>query len=78
MRTVSPTALVVLEARGVASDGMYRPELDSLRFLAFFAVFLLHALYRPEELAISRLSGWASIRHTLVGAGAYGVDFFSY
>lgn len=76
MRTASSTALMVPEAAGTADQQTYRPELDSLRFFAFFAVFVLHALYQPGELAVPVLSGWSSIRGALVGAGAYGVDLF--
>jgi peptidoglycan/LPS O-acetylase OafA/YrhL len=56
----------------------YHPELDVLRFLAFLAVFLHHAL--PRGAAIYTNSGIpAGLSNLLVTAkeaGAYGVDLF--
>jgi peptidoglycan/LPS O-acetylase OafA/YrhL len=61
-----------------ARRGVYRPELDGLRFFAFLAVFCHHAL--PDtvrgftELGVSTaLAPWLS---TAVLAGSLGVDFF--
>ena len=57
----------------------YRPELDSLRFFAFLAVFLFHVTPRDPS-AYSRHS---FLPHAVVpwicgiaGAGAFGVDLF--
>jgi peptidoglycan/LPS O-acetylase OafA/YrhL len=56
----------------------YHPELDVLRFAAFFAVFLHHALPRDANLYIS--SGFSpAVTQWLLAvkeAGAYGVDLF--
>jgi peptidoglycan/LPS O-acetylase OafA/YrhL len=56
----------------------YHPELDVLRFLAFFAVFLHHAL--PRNVALYTNSGIPAVLSqwlvTAKEAGAYGVDLF--
>lgn len=56
----------------------YHPELDALRFLAFLAVFVHHAL--PNDIALYADAGIpeAAARWLLTakGAGAYGVDLF--
>ncbi len=61
-----------------AGGRFYRPELDSLRFFAFFAVFLLHTLYpAATQLAQQAIPAWIPIAlRTVAGAGAYGVDLF--
>lgn len=56
----------------------YHPELDILRFFAFFAVFLHHALPRQASLYIDAglpptLTQWLL---TAKEAGAFGVDLF--
>lgn len=58
--------------------GLYRPELDWLRFFAFLAVFLHHSLPGDAQFYVSRgldesLSAWIA---AAVGAGAFGVDLF--
>ncbi|MGC2333809.1 MAG: acyltransferase [Candidatus Acidiferrales bacterium] len=62
-----------------AAKRFYRPELDSLRFFAFLAVFLFHVVRRdPAEYVRYRF-----LPHVVVpwicgiaGAGAFGVDLF--
>jgi peptidoglycan/LPS O-acetylase OafA/YrhL len=56
----------------------YRPELDALRFFAFFSVFLFHALYQPAEYFAQRhLPLWfARVLSGLLGTGGRGVDLF--
>lgn len=78
---VSPTLLcpkAVPAERGAGVGAFYHPELDALRFLAFLAVFVHHAL--PNDLALYTGSGVpeAAARWLLTakGAGAYGVDLF--
>jgi peptidoglycan/LPS O-acetylase OafA/YrhL len=58
--------------------GSYRPELDVLRFFAFFAVFLHHALPRDASLYVgSGIPEFATqLLLTAKGAGAYGLDLF--
>lgn len=56
----------------------YRPELDGLRFLAFMAVFLHHALPRlPAGFSASGPVGWAGhLYSSMVLGGGLGVDLF--
>ncbi len=76
--SISPPLPTRLRGDAVADARFYRPELDSLRFFAFFAVFLLHTLY-PVATQLSRqaIPRWIPIAlRTVAGAGAYGVDLF--
>jgi peptidoglycan/LPS O-acetylase OafA/YrhL len=58
-----------------ASSGVYRPELDLLRFGAFLLVFLHHAL--PHSSADYRIPGQAAMLLAgIARAGALGVDLF--
>ena len=61
-----------------ATSRFYHPELDILRFFAFFAVFCHHAL--PHEYtAYAALHIWPWLGRLLAGAaamGAFGVDLF--
>jgi peptidoglycan/LPS O-acetylase OafA/YrhL len=56
----------------------YRPELDALRFFAFFGVFVFHAA--PRTMGFYDAAGiphWlGNILISTFGAGAYGVDLF--
>lgn len=58
-------------------DSFYRPELDVLRFFAFFAVFLYHST-RPTELyvqhGVPRIV--APLGNGLMAGGVFGVDLF--
>ena len=58
--------------------GFYHPELDVLRFFAFFAVFLHHALPRDASVYIGGgLPEFAAqLLLTAKGAGAFGLDLF--
>ena len=60
------------------SQSFYHPELDVLRFFAFFAVFLHHAL--PREATLYLNAGLTSTATewllTAKKAGAFGVDLF--
>lgn len=54
----------------------YRPELDSLRFFAFLAVFVFHLIPSKYEIFFAR-DGPQWLTHagiTVVGAGKFGVD----
>ncbi|HYX52309.1 MAG TPA: acyltransferase family protein, partial [Candidatus Limnocylindrales bacterium] len=59
-------------------ERFYRPELDALRFFAFFGVFVFHAA--PHERAFydaAQAPHWlSSFLISSFGAGAYGVDLF--
>jgi peptidoglycan/LPS O-acetylase OafA/YrhL len=59
-----------------AKGRFYRPELDCLRFFAFFAVFIFHAVPRGVEMYGSVPSWAAAIISGAVNAGAFGVDVF--
>jgi peptidoglycan/LPS O-acetylase OafA/YrhL len=56
----------------------YRPELDVLRFFAFFGVFVFHAAPRTMEFySAASLPAWlGKLMISTFGAGAYGVDLF--
>lgn len=56
----------------------YHPELDVLRFLAFFAVFLHHALPRDPSLYADAgiPESIAQLMLTAKNAGAFGLDLF--
>jgi peptidoglycan/LPS O-acetylase OafA/YrhL len=61
-----------------AAIRFYRPELDVLRFLAFFAVFFHHtAMYMPEFFAKHHVPAFLGVlESTLAKAGGFGVDLF--
>jgi peptidoglycan/LPS O-acetylase OafA/YrhL len=66
--------------RVVAAEGRryYRPELDLLRFLAFFMVFLSHVV-PGDEVFFAQAHVPASIAYWIIGmaaGGAFGVDLF--
>ncbi|HEY7403179.1 MAG TPA: acyltransferase [Candidatus Angelobacter sp.] len=76
-------SLVVAPLQSVATEKapaprFYAPELDVLRFFAFFGVFVFHAAPRsPEFYAAAGYPSWLSTFLTSTfGAGAYGVDLF--
>lgn len=56
----------------------YRPELDALRFFAFFAVFVFHTVrYSVDHLVQHGVPQWAAQSGlALITAGMYGVDLF--
>src|SRR6516162_9160483 len=73
---VTPTPAAGAErARG---SRFYAPELDVLRFFAFFGVFIFHAAPRAAEFyAAAGYPSWLStFLISTFGAGAYGVDLF--
>lgn len=60
------------------TTSFYRPELDVLRFFAFLAVFLHHALPRDASLYVSSgiPESAAQMLLTAKAAGAFGLDLF--
>lgn len=56
----------------------YHPELDALRFVAFLAVFMHHALPRDAEVYLSKGFSPAATEWLLAAkeAGAFGLDLF--
>jgi peptidoglycan/LPS O-acetylase OafA/YrhL len=67
-----------LTAERARAPRFYAPELDVLRFFAFFGVFVFHAAPRtPEFYATAGYPSWLStFLISTFGAGAYGVDLF--
>ena len=72
-----PATLTMPSPATVGKSSFYRPELDVLRFFAFFAVFLFH-FSRPVDLyvqhGVPRLVATAG--NSLMRAGVFGVDLF--
>jgi peptidoglycan/LPS O-acetylase OafA/YrhL len=56
-----------------AGRRFYEPELDCLRFAAFFAVFLFHLRHYLEVALPTAFGGAIAV---VTGAGAFGVDIF--
>lgn len=75
--TLTPSAAAVATPRAHRAKSFYRPELDVLRFFAFFAVFLYH-FTRPTELyvqhGVPRIL--AAFGNGLIQGGVFGVDLF--
>lgn len=73
-----PTTDLRSSAQVERGQAFYHPELDVLRFLAFFAVFLHHAL--PRDAAVYMGAGLSSAATewllAVKEAGAFGVDLF--
>lgn len=73
---VAPTQGV--SAKTSRAGRFYSPELDVLRFFAFFGVFVFHAA--PRTMDFYAAAGFPSRLSTFListfGAGAYGVDLF--
>src|SRR5262245_41344043 len=76
-------SLLVATTPGVGAEKtratrFYSPELDVLRFFAFFGVFVFHAAPRNTEFyAGAGFPSWLStFLISTFGAGAYGVDLF--
>ncbi len=69
---------VVLEGGPRIAASFYRPELDTLRFLAFLGVFISHVLdYRVSFLLQHHIPFLlASIVVAIAQGGSYGVDVF--
>ena len=61
-----------------SAESFYHPELDILRFFAFFAVFLHHGLPRDPALYIDAGLSQTATQWLLAAksAGAFGVDLF--
>jgi peptidoglycan/LPS O-acetylase OafA/YrhL len=76
---VSSGATEILRPRYTENTArFYRPELDTLRFFAFFGVFLHHtAAYAPEFFAKHHIpASLGFLENAAAKAGAYGVDLF--
>jgi peptidoglycan/LPS O-acetylase OafA/YrhL len=77
-RKMAATAL--LEDRSSPKEGkagrFYRPELDCLRFFAFFAVFLYHTLSADPSYYAARHVPFGTLIASAASAGRFGVDLF--
>src|SRR5947208_3557466 len=76
-------SLAVVPNPGVGAEKsrgarFYSPELDALRFFAFFGVFIFHAAPRNMEFYAANgiPAGLSTFLISTFGAGAYGVDLF--
>lgn len=55
----------------------YRPELDALRFFAFFAVFVFHFSRPVDEYVAHGVPRWIAVPgNALMQGGVFGVDLF--
>jgi len=54
----------------------YRPELDCLRFFAFFAVFIFHTLSPDPAYWGARHVPFPALVASIVSMGRFGVDLF--
>jgi peptidoglycan/LPS O-acetylase OafA/YrhL len=57
-------------------DRFYRPELDCLRFFAFFGVYVCHTLTGDPAYYAARHVPYPALVAALAFAGRYGVDLF--
>ncbi len=60
----------------VSAPGFYRPELDCLRFFAFFAVFIHHTLNGQASYYAARHIPFGTLIASAASAGRFGVDLF--
>jgi len=66
-----------LDKRGKTPGGFYRPELDGLRFFAFFAVYIRHTFGLQMGGTHHHLPNWLGEFIGAAGiAGTFGVDLF--
>jgi peptidoglycan/LPS O-acetylase OafA/YrhL len=63
-------------AAEVVKTRFYRPELDGLRFFAFFAVFIHHSIPKHVEFYTSHGLPFGAAITGIVKAGSFGVDLF--
>jgi len=74
-----PPATIATNPEKPKSHRFYRPELDTLRFFAFFGVFVFHIIpndayfYQSHHFLFPAI---VPIVCAVAGAGAYGVDLF--
>jgi peptidoglycan/LPS O-acetylase OafA/YrhL len=57
-------------------ERFYRPELDCLRFFAFFAVFIFHTMSPDPAYWATRHVPCSALLASAVSAGRFGVDLF--
>jgi peptidoglycan/LPS O-acetylase OafA/YrhL len=77
--TTLPRETQVGQSAQLKTQRFYRPELDTLRFFAFFGVFVFHVIpndpvfYQTHPILPSRLVPLVCV---IASSGAYGVDLF--
>jgi peptidoglycan/LPS O-acetylase OafA/YrhL len=77
LTTESPVSASLTDPRSRTSDRFYRPELDVLRFFAFFVVFTHHALPPLEPSRHSGVMRLLELGINIVrGAGGFGMCLF--
>ncbi|MGP0018334.1 MAG: acyltransferase family protein [Candidatus Sulfotelmatobacter sp.] len=59
-----------------AAQRFYRPELDCLRFFAFFAVFIHHTFAHEADYYAARHIPFGAFLASAARAGSFGVDLF--
>jgi peptidoglycan/LPS O-acetylase OafA/YrhL len=70
------SALAVDSDATAARRRFYHPELDCLRFFAFFAVFIFHTLPHETDYYSTRNIPFAALIASVSRAGSFGVDLF--
>ena len=75
--TAAPAVVEVLSNPAqVKTERFYRPELDCLRFFAFFAVFIYHTLSNDPAYYSARHMPFGTLIASAASAGRFGVDLF--
>lgn len=74
MVTLASDSEQVATAIQTKTSRIFFPNLDGLRFLAFFSVFLFHSFYTPDP--IIRQSPLYNLPYRLTRVGELGVNFF--
>lgn len=75
MSSVAPTQAEA-PSQSSKSQRFYRPELDCLRFFAFFGVFVFHTFSRDPEYYSARHIPFPNLAAAAARAGSSGVDLF--
>src|SRR3984893_16892184 len=72
------TPLILNQSRPAPRRSTYRPELDVLRFIAFFGVFLFHTAGYPVDFYVRHHVPIfvAEVLNAAIASGKYGVDLF--
>jgi peptidoglycan/LPS O-acetylase OafA/YrhL len=72
------TQSILNQSRPATRRSNYRPELDVLRFIAFFGVFLFHtAAYPVDFYVLHHVPRFvAEVLNAAIASGKYGVDLF--
>lgn len=66
----------VIQSSAARRDSFYRPELDALRFFAFWGVFRFHFAPAISRYVASGAPRWLTVANAATYAGSFGVDLF--